>query len=194
MFPQRRMTTDTPDGNYSQALNLFVRGEGGWVQMPSRSISLNDYMKQLIKAHNADIDTEGTPEEFALYEHLFDGPETIEGLLAEHYTLSWALASLRDKLKHYEDALIPEIMPEGLQTIDRAIGTYGKDAQLTKAVEEMSELTKREYLNGRFYYHQQRHCPYRQTAGAERRIADYPRRSRRRHSSCIPGNAQRPRA
>lgn len=77
-----------------------------------------------------------------LYEHLFDGPETIEGLLAEHYTLSWALASLRDKLKHYEDALIPEIMPEGLQTIDRAIGTYGKDAQLTKAVEEMSELTK----------------------------------------------------
>lgn len=47
MFPQRRMTTDTPDGNYSQALNLFVRGEDGWVQMPSRSISLNDYMKQL---------------------------------------------------------------------------------------------------------------------------------------------------
>lgn len=77
-----------------------------------------------------------------LCEHLFDGPETIEGLLAEHYTLSWALASLRDKLKHYEDALIPEIMPEGLQAIDRAIGTYGKDAQLTKAVEEMSELTK----------------------------------------------------
>ncbi len=64
MFPQRRMTTDTPDGNYSQALNLFVRGEDGWVQMPSRSISLNDYMKQLVKAHNADIDTEGTPEEF----------------------------------------------------------------------------------------------------------------------------------
>ena len=29
-----------------------------------------------------------------------------------------------------------------MQTIERAIGTYGKDAQLTKAVEEMSELTK----------------------------------------------------
>ena len=87
---------------------------------------------------------ESAVQEFdmTLCEHLFDGPETIEGLLAEHYTLSWALASLRDKLKHYEDALIPEIMPEGLQTIDRAIGTYGKDAQLTKAVEEMSELTK----------------------------------------------------
>ena len=35
MFPQRRMTTDTPDGNYSQALNLFVCGEDGWVQMPA---------------------------------------------------------------------------------------------------------------------------------------------------------------
>lgn len=104
--------------------------------------------KPLCKEHldgiNKLLDTKFTPEEFdmTLYEHLFDGPETIEGLLAEHYTLSWALASLRDKLKHYEDALIPEIMPEGLQTIDRAIGTYGKDAQLTKAVEEMSELTK----------------------------------------------------
>lgn len=42
MFPQRRITTDTPDGNYSQALNLFVRGEDGWAQMPSRSISLNE--------------------------------------------------------------------------------------------------------------------------------------------------------
>ena len=57
-----------------------------------------------------------------------------------------------------------------------------------------ADSTEREHLNGRFYYHQQRHYPYRQTAGAERRIADYPRRSRRRHSSCIPGNAQRPRA
>lgn len=39
MFPQRRMTTDTPDGNYSQALNLFVRDEGGWVQMAGASAS-----------------------------------------------------------------------------------------------------------------------------------------------------------
>lgn len=115
MFPQRRMTTDTPDGNYSQALNLFVCGEDGWVQMPSRSISLNDYMKQLIKAHNADIDTEGTPEEFdiTLCEHLFDGPETIEGLLAEHYTLSWALASLRDKLVEHIDHIREEAYNTG---------------------------------------------------------------------------------
>lgn len=112
MFPQRRITTDTPDGNYSQALNLFVRGEDGWVQMPSRGISLNDYMKKLIKAHNADIDIDGTQEEFdiTLFEHLFDGPETIEGLLAEHYTLSWALATVRERLKKYEDAGIPETM------------------------------------------------------------------------------------
>lgn len=106
------------------------------------------FTKPLCREHldgiNKLLDTHFTPEEFdmTLCEHLFDGPETIEGLLAEHYTLSWALASLRDKLKHYEDAGIPEIMPDGLQTIDRAIGTYGKDAQLTKAVEEMSELTK----------------------------------------------------
>ena len=67
MFPQRRMTTDTPDGNYEQALNLFVRGEDGWVQMPSRSISLNDYMKQLIKAHNADPKVGGSRTSRHLY-------------------------------------------------------------------------------------------------------------------------------
>ena len=39
MFPQRRMTTDTPDGNYEQSLNLFVRGEDGWVQMPTAGTS-----------------------------------------------------------------------------------------------------------------------------------------------------------
>ena len=144
MIPQCRLTTDTPESNYETALNLFVRGDDGWVQMPSRNISLNDYTKQLIKAHKADISTEGTPEEFdmTMYETLFDGPDTIEGLLAEHYTLSWALATVRDKLKTYEDAGIPEITPEGLQNIDLAIDTYGKDAQLDMAVEEMSELTK----------------------------------------------------
>ena len=144
MFPQRRMTTDTPDGNYSQALNLFVRGEDGWVQMPSRNISLNDYMKQLIKAHNADIDTEGTPEEFdtTLFEHLFDGPETIEGLLAEHYTISWALASLRDKLKHYEDARIPEIMPEGVQTGGDFFGAHERNSRPVRSRNTSSRLRR----------------------------------------------------
>ena len=92
MFPQRRMTTDTPDGNYSQALNLFVRGEDGWVQMPSRSISLNDYMKQLIKAHNADIDTEGTPEA-AIRELHARGPE-IERLYLDSKILPGELRAL----------------------------------------------------------------------------------------------------
>ena len=136
MFPQRRMTTDTPDEFKAEVIEGVSR------------FAFKAFTKPLCKEHldgiNKLLDTKFTPEEFdmTLCEHLFDGPETIEGLLAEHYTLSWALASLRDKLKHYEDAGIPEIMPGGLQTIDRAIETYGKDAQLTKAVEEMSELTK----------------------------------------------------
>ena len=37
---------------------------------------------------------------------------------------------------------VPLGLIQAAPTIDRAIGTYGKDAQLTKAVEEMSELTK----------------------------------------------------
>lgn len=148
--PNRSNKTERPKEELPQAyLDILEKREwsvcdytdDGRVELEWYSPAGEDFIV-CVKVENFPDEILDYSDSFDPDEHLFDGPETIEGLLAEHYTLSWALASLRDKLKHYEDALIPEIMPEGLQTIDRAIGTYGKDAQLTKAVEEMSELTK----------------------------------------------------
>ena len=78
-----------------------------------------------------------------LTEHLFDDPkQSIDGLIAEHYTILWAYATLREKLKWYEDAGIPAIPDYGLNTIRRAINRYGTAPQLQMAIKEMSELTK----------------------------------------------------
>lgn len=54
----------------------------------------------------------------------------------------WAYATLREKLKWYEDAGIPVIPNYGLSTIRRAINRYGTAPQLQMAIKEMSELTK----------------------------------------------------
>lgn len=67
-------------------------------------------------------------------------PELVDNMTEEETRAAYN--ALPWKKAIFVDAGIPEIMPGGLQTIDRAIETYGKDAQLTKAVEEMSELTK----------------------------------------------------
>lgn len=78
------------------------------------------------------------------------GGRTAPEILFERESVSWNPDESRATAERnpcspksgFGNAGIPEIMPGGLQTIDRAIETYGKDAQLTKAVEEMSELTK----------------------------------------------------
>ena len=140
-----RLTTDNPVDNFQTALNFTDVSEDGWVWLRQPEIALTEYARQLVKGHGSSIDLNCNDMELSesLTDHLFDDPkQSIDGLIAEHYTILWAYATLREKLKWYEDAGIPEIMPGGLQTIDRAIETYGKDAQLTKAVEEMSELTK----------------------------------------------------
>ena len=76
-----------------------------------------------------------------LDDHLLDGPETIDGLIAEHYTILWAYATLREKLKWYEDAGVPAIPPEGLKTIQRAVNR-GTSSQLELACEDMADLIR----------------------------------------------------
>lgn len=98
MFPQRRMTTDTPDGNYSQALNLFVRGEGGsrtiWTKkqqsrrpaMPEKS----EFDKALGELHDL---TEWEDAEAAIRELHARGPE-IERLYLDSKILPGELRAL----------------------------------------------------------------------------------------------------
>lgn len=138
-----KLTTDNPQDNYQMALNFTDIGEDSWVWMRQPERTLVEYMRTLIKAHGSDIDING--DDYAVGEnlddHLLDGPETIDGLIAEHYTILWAYATLREKLKWYEDAGVPAIPPEGLKTIQRAVNR-GTSSQLELACEDMADLIR----------------------------------------------------
>lgn len=149
-----RYTTDKPGGNYSTALNLFyikdretwVRGGGPAPDYPD--VTLYDYTKALMKEHLPEDERERFMEynfeemDTLMAEAAADGPEEPLGLIATLYTAAWAFSTLRYKLKSYEDAGIPPIMPEQADSIDRAISTWGELAQTDMAIEEMSELIK----------------------------------------------------
>lgn len=112
---------------------------------PRDKKTLTEYARQLVKGHGSSIDLNCNDMELSesLTDHLFDDPkQSIDGLIAEHYTILWAYATLREKLKWYEDAGIPVIPNYGLSTIRRAINRYGTAPQLQMAIKEMSELTK----------------------------------------------------
>lgn len=113
MSTKERLTTDHPRTNVETALNLFYEnGNQTWVRSGGAApefpdISLNDYIRQIIHDHDAQewIDPRVDDLELseALSEALFDGPDTIEGLIATLYTVAWAYSMLREKLMQYED-------------------------------------------------------------------------------------------
>lgn len=128
-----RLTTDNPVDNFQTALNFTDVSEDGWVWLRQPEMALTEYVRKLVKGHGSSIDLDCNDMELSetLTEHLFDDPkQSIDGLIAEHYTILWAYATLREKLKWYEDAGIPVIPDYGLNTIRRAINRYGTAPQL----------------------------------------------------------------
>lgn len=109
----KRLTTDAPKDNIETALNLFyIKDRETWVRgggpAPEfKDVTLDNYMRSLIKAH---IPTAEVPEGAAdfsmmMAEWLFDDADTAEGTLATLYAAAWAFAELRCRLMLYEDAL-----------------------------------------------------------------------------------------
>ena len=132
-----RLTTDNPVDNFQTALNFTDVSEDGWVWLRQPEMALTEYARQLVKGHGSSIDLGCNDMELSesLTDHLFDDPkQSIDGLIAEHYTILWAYATLREKLKWYEDAGIPVIPNYGLSTIRRAINRYGTAPQLQMAI------------------------------------------------------------
>ena len=132
-----RLTTDNPVNNFQTALNFTDVSEDGWVWLRQPEMALTEYARQLVKGHGSSIDLGCNDMELSesLTDHLFDDPkQSIDGLIAEHYTILWAYATLREKLKWYEDAGIPVIPNYGLSTIRRAINRYGTAPQLQMAM------------------------------------------------------------
>lgn len=145
-----RLTTDNPIGNTERACNLFYVEEGEtWVRdgdpkAGNPDTRLYDHIRSVIKETGAEISVNVTDAELdeELYDLLFDGTGTLEGLIAHYYTAAAFFSELRAYLKCYEDSGMPRISPDGNKTIDAAIIEYGENAQMDMAIEEMAELTK----------------------------------------------------
>lgn len=106
-----RFTTDTPQNNLEQAMNLFYVQDGQtWVRgygEDGADINLFDLARKLMgKFTEPAVPPETMSDDdasFAMVEWLFDGIDSIEGVLALLYQAAWVCSELRERLKRYED-------------------------------------------------------------------------------------------
>ena len=106
-----RLTTDTPQGNLEQSLNLFYAKDGEtWVRgygEHGADITLLDLTRKLIRQY---VQPDEVPETmsdedvmFAMVDWLYGGTDSMEGVLALLYLAGWVCAELREWLKRFED-------------------------------------------------------------------------------------------
>ena len=95
----KRLTTDNPQNNTDAARNLFFIKDGeAWVRRGSPEpdypdISLLSLMRRILATygiHLEELDDQELSNE--LFDMLFYGPETTEGLIALLYSAGWAFA------------------------------------------------------------------------------------------------------
>ena len=141
----RRICDDTSNmGQYELAHNhVFVREGEAWYRDYEREISLRDLMREFCATHGAPADADKMDNETldeVLHDNLQFGTDELEGVFALLNMTLWGMADIREWLKIYETTGLPTtVFPEVLQN---AVDTYGKEAQVDMAIEEMSELTK----------------------------------------------------
>lgn len=141
----RRICDDTSSmGNWELAHNhVFVKDGEAWYRDFEREISVRDLMREICSKHGSPADADEMDDD-TLDEMLLDnlqfGTDELEGVFALLYMTLWGMADGRAWLEVYEKHGLPTTMrPEVLQV---AVNTYGKEAQVDMAIEEMSELTK----------------------------------------------------
>lgn len=106
-----RLTTDTPQGNLEQSLNLFYAKDGKtWVRGYGENgtdIALLDLMRKLICRYMEPDEIPETMSDedvmFAMVDWLYGGTDSMEGVLALLYLAGWVCAELREFLKRFED-------------------------------------------------------------------------------------------
>lgn len=145
-----RFTTDKPNGNTENALNLFytkdsdiwVRGGGSAPEY--HDVRLVEYVRDIARKHSLNISLDTGDEDLCdeLFDILYDGTDTIEGIVATLNTAAWAFAALRERLKAYEDT---GLTPEEVENLQAAESLRDK-AQITKVfgltAERVHELAK----------------------------------------------------
>lgn len=124
----KRLTTDRPQDNVQSTLNLFyVKDKETWIRgggpAPEyRDVSLDDFMRRMIKEKHMDVKVPEDWQEFScmMAEWLMDDPESETGMMALVYAAAWGFAEIRERLKRYEDTgAMPDVLEELLEGLTR---------------------------------------------------------------------------
>lgn len=142
----RKICDDTRDmGMWELAHNqVFVKNKEAWYRDFEREISVRDLVREIYRKHVTTEDAEELADDEVFDDVMLEagyyGTDNMEGVCSILYTALWGMADVREWLKAYETHGLPTTMqPEVLQN---AVDTYGKEAQVDVAIEEMSELIK----------------------------------------------------
>ncbi len=141
----RKICNDTSTMSATELAHnfVFVKNREAWYRDFDREIPARDLMREICAKHAAPADAdELTDEELdeILYDNLQFGTDDLEGVFALLYMALYGMADVRAWLERYETTGLPTTnRPEVLQ---ECVNTYGAEAQVDMAVEEMSELTK----------------------------------------------------
>lgn len=141
----RKICDDTGSMNMTELAHnhVFVKNGEAWHRDFEKEISVRDLMREICSKYASPADADEMDNETldeVLYANLCFGTGKLEGVFALLYMTLWGMADVRAWLEVYEKHGLPTTMrPEVLQN---AVDTYGKEAQVDMAIEEMSELTK----------------------------------------------------
>lgn len=142
----RKICDDTRDmGMWELAHNqVFVKNKEAWYRDFEREISVRDLVREIYRKHVTTEDAEELADDEVFDDVMLEagyyGTDNMEGVCSILYTALWGMADVREWLKAHETHGLPTTMqPEVLQN---AVDTYGKEAQVDVAIEEMSELIK----------------------------------------------------
>lgn len=141
----KRICENTADmGMWELAHNFaFIKNHEAWYRDFDREISALDLMREIIMKHgDPDVVSGMTDDELSemLADDLQYGTNELDGVFAILYMALWGTAEVREWLKAYETNALPTTMRQDV--LQQAVHTWGKEAQVDMAIEEMSELTK----------------------------------------------------
>ena len=107
----KRLTTDKPEGNVENSLNLFyIKDQWTWVRgggpAPDyKDVSLCDLVRMMVKENIPDTELPKDDDNLSMMMHewLMYDQDSAEGIIALLYNAGWAFAELRHRLARYED-------------------------------------------------------------------------------------------
>lgn len=150
----KRLTTDTPDGNFETMLNL-VFGEDGWAHIRhdggGGAVPLTQWVKAQCILHGCGEFSAETPEEIdeAICDCMMDFPDCPISLA---YCFAVQACHLRDRLKMYEDILFAEDGTERLTLDDLRSLTQLNDPLAMGQLRKKGDAPWKDWLRKRFEY------------------------------------------